>query len=152
LVFIGQLQSNKIQKLVQHAAEIQTLASEKHARYVDRYAKEFNKLSFPVWIQVNTGAEEQKFGIDLSQVDGLAKFVVEQCPHLCLMGIMAIPSAKFSDQTCQSKPPKLYEDLVAKASRVGKGLVSLGMSSDLEIAIYAGSHCVRIGTAVFGAR
>jgi uncharacterized pyridoxal phosphate-containing UPF0001 family protein len=30
--------------------------------------------------------------------------------------------------------------------------LSMGMSSDFEAAIAAGSNCVRIGTAIFGAR
>lgn len=150
-VFIGQLQSNKIQKLVTLADEIQTLASEKHARYTERYVKESGKDRFPVWIHVNAEDEGQKFGISVSEVPGLAKFILEQCPHLVLQGIMAIPPATYCDEAF-SEAPKLYQDLVKLARTVGLGKISLGMSADLGIALRAGSDCVRIGSALFGPR
>ena len=51
--FIGSLQSNKIKKIVEVAHEIQTIASIKQARYINRYAAEYHKVPFPVFIQIN---------------------------------------------------------------------------------------------------
>ncbi len=155
-VFIGQLQSNKIQKIVKHADEIQSIASEKHARYVQRYADEFKKTNFPVWIVVNAAGEETKLGLPLSEVPALSDFIINNCPNLSLEGIMAIPPPEFSDNSCssgeKSSPPELYRSLRKVASNTGHGKLSLGMTGDLQIAIAAGSDCVRIGTAIFGER
>lgn len=151
-VYIGQLQSNKIQKLLSVCSEIQTVASEKHARYIERYVSEQHGKAFPVWIHVNVGDEEQKFGIDLNEVDQLSHFISEACPHLQLQGLMAIPPAIYQDASYPNEVPELYHKLRTTADKAGLGKLSLGMSSDLNMAIKAGSDCVRIGTAIFGAR
>ena len=150
-VFIGQLQSNKIKRIVASAHEIQTIASEKHARYVDRYAQEYGKTRFPIYICVNAGDEDQKQGVALTDVAALAAFIGTKCPHLELQGIMAIPPATYADKSC-TVVPDLYRTLRERAHSVGKGKLSLGMSGDLRIAIAAGSDTVRIGTAIFGDR
>lgn len=151
-VFIGQLQSNKIQKLVSVAAEIQTIAAEKHARYIERYAAEFGHKKYPVWIHINSEGEDQKFGVTFEEGRAIAQFIEMSCPHLALQGIMAIPPAIYNDNSYPEKIPDLYHDLVAFARSIGLGKLSLGMSGDLRIAVAAGSDCVRIGTAIFGSR
>jgi uncharacterized pyridoxal phosphate-containing UPF0001 family protein len=69
---------------------------------------------------------------------------------------MAIPpplEEHETDNTTQKRiVPPLYRNLRDLASQVGLGLLSLGMSDDLEEALAAGSDCVRIGTALFGPR
>jgi len=149
-VFIGQLQSNKIQRLLAVVSEIQTVTSLKHLRYIDRYAAELGKAQFPVWLEVNVGGESTKSGIPLDEVADLAQ-AAKTFSHLCLKGIMAIPPATFSDQTHQ-QPPELYQQLRRLANLVGEGQLSLGMSQDLSLAIAAGSNCLRIGRALMGER
>jgi pyridoxal phosphate enzyme (YggS family) len=151
-VFIGPLQSNKIQRLVEVCSEIQTVSSLKHARYIQRYASELHKTAFPVWIQVNIASEAQKHGVALSELQELQTFIESQCPNLELNGIMVVPPASYSDDAYPDSAPKLYMEIASTAKSVGKGKISLGMTSDLNIAVAAGSHCVRIGTAVFGRR
>jgi pyridoxal phosphate enzyme (YggS family) len=156
LVFIGQLQSNKIQSIVRHAHEIQSVASEKHARYIERYAAELGKSAYPVWIVVNAGDEASKQGVTFESLPTLAAFIKEECPHLSLQGIMASPPSTFSDDSWkksgQRSIPELYKQLRLAADQTGLGKLSLGMSGDLALAIAAGSDCVRIGTAIFGRR
>lgn len=156
-VFIGQLQSNKIQKIVKHADEIQSIATEKHARYVQRYASEVGKTNYPVWIVVNSEDEESKQGASFDEIANIAKFIATECPSLALQGIMAIPPSKYSDQSSALpnggySVPDLYKQLRKIASETGLGKLSLGMTSDLQIAIAAGTDCIRIGTAIFGER
>lgn len=156
-VFIGQLQSNKVQKIVRVADEIQSLASEKHARYVDRYAKEFNKHDLPVWIVVNAGDEPTKQGVSLVELPKLADFITKECPQLSLQGVMAIPPSDYNDldypsHTPHPHVPDLYKALREASLGVGLGKLSLGMSNDLRLAILAGSDCVRVGSAIFGNR
>lgn len=151
-VFIGQLQTNKIQKLVTVASEIQTIATQKHARYIERYVSEAGKKHYPVWIHINAEDEKQKFGASLVEGQAIAQFIETSCPHLELQGIMAIPPAVYNDESYDSEIPNLYKKLITTARTIGKGKLSLGMSSDLRIAIAAGSDCIRIGTAIFGKR
>jgi pyridoxal phosphate enzyme (YggS family) len=154
-VFIGQLQSNKIKKIVRYAHEIQSVATEKHARYIERYVAEQGMQRYPVWIVVNAGDESAKQGVSFEHLPTLAMYVNSHCPHLELQGIMAIPPAHHSDEAWQqseTEVPNLYRRLKTSATQTGRGKLSLGMSADLGLAIHAGSDCVRIGTAIFGAR
>jgi pyridoxal phosphate enzyme (YggS family) len=154
-IFIGQLQSNKIQKIVRHAHEIQSVASEKHARYIERYVAENSGDRYPVWIAVNAGDEGTKQGVSFDQLPDLANFMMSHCPHLELQGIMAIPPSSYSDEAWKRSGgdiPELYRRLKSSATQTGKGKLSLGMTADLGLAIHAGSDCVRIGTALFGPR
>ncbi len=155
-VFIGQLQSNKIAKIVRCADEIQSISSEKHARLIDRHVADLNQSEYPVWIVVNAAAEESKQGVSLGQLPQLAQFISRECPHLSLQGIMAIPPQSYSDEAWAGPlnycVPPLYSDLRKAATGTGAGRLSLGMSGDLGLSIAAGSDCVRIGTAIFGVR
>ena len=155
-VFIGQLQSNKIQKIVAYADEIQSIATEKHARYIERYAAQLEKKDYPVWIVVNAGDEDSKQGASFEELTTLCNYITHHCPTLKLQGLMAIPPAIYSDSSISpisdTNIPTIYKKLRSEASRIGAGKLSLGMSGDLALAITAGSDCVRIGTAIFGER
>jgi hypothetical protein len=86
----------------------------------------------------------------------LAKAIQESCPELALEGLMAIPPPLKEGDEERGKThlevPPLYRDLRELANQVGRGLLSLGMSDDLEEALASGSDCIRIGTALFGPR
>lgn len=152
-IFIGILQSNKIRHIVRLCSEIQSLTSFKHARYVNRYAQEFDKSPFPVYLSVNIGNEPQKQGIAPQQLVALAAKVTAECPHLVLQGIMAIPPAKYCDtQYCDTDAnhlPLPYQQLQTLKDSCGNKKLSLGMSADLRLALMAGTNTVRIGRALF---
>ncbi|MEZ4743736.1 MAG: YggS family pyridoxal phosphate-dependent enzyme [Bdellovibrionota bacterium] len=151
-VYIGQLQSNKIQRLVQTADEIQTVASIKHARYIERYSYAAGKTHYPIYIHVNAAAEASKSGVSIESANQLAATIKNECPNLRIMGIMAIPPAEVSRSASIDNIPSLYYKIAETAVTVGEGKLSLGMSADLESAIIVGSTCVRIGTALLGER
>jgi pyridoxal phosphate enzyme (YggS family) len=152
-VFIGRLQSNKIAKIVAASDEIQSLSNPKHAGLIAKYAQELGKTPFPVYIGVNAGEESSKGGVSLFGQDRehLQKTILS-LPQLKLMGIMAIPPSTLFANVAPFEPPPLYQHLANLARQCGAGRLSLGMSDDLEAAIGAGSDCIRIGTAIFGAR
>ena len=150
--FIGQLQSNKISKIVEFASEIQTVATQKHARYINRIANELGKKKYPIWLHINADNESSKFGIKFEDAIDLKNFIEESCPFLRLKGIMSIPPEKYSDKNYPEIIPELYLKLRCLADTIGERQLSLGMSNDLALAIRSGSNCVRIGTAIFGAR
>ncbi len=147
--FIGNLQSNKIAKIVEHSDEIQSAYTQKHFKFINRYAAEFKKINFPVFILVNIEDEPQKSGCKFDEVKNLADFIADQCPALKLVGLMAIPPAKYNDDDC-TEPPESYLKLRAEANYVGAKKLSLGMSQDLALAMTSGTDFVRVGTEIFG--
>ena len=102
-----------------------------------------------VLIQVNQAREPQKRGVGEDEILPLAHEIAA-LPRLRLRGLMTIPPAS-------GDPAHWFRELAASLERLrAAGLdvdtLSMGMSSDFEQAIAAGSTCVRIGTAIFGAR
>ena len=156
-VFIGTLQSNKIKLVVRHASEIQSVGSLRHAKLVAAAARECGKVPYPIYLLVNAGDEASKSGLAMTEVIDVASSIASELPDLDLQGIMAIPPplknlVSPADLARPQAPPLLYEDLGRLSRGVGRGQLSLGMSQDLKEAIYAGSSCVRVGTALFGPR
>jgi pyridoxal phosphate enzyme (YggS family) len=147
--FIGTLQSNKLALIVRTAAAIQSLGSERHARLLARHVKDLGRAPYPVHLLVNAGDEATKSGLARGEVEAVARVITAELPELRLRGVMAIPPPL---PPGSAGVPPLYRELRALASRVGDGELSLGMSGDLAAAIAAGAGCVRIGTALFGAR
>lgn len=153
-IFIGALQSNKIQRIIRVASEIQTAATEKHLRYIDRLARETGKDPFPVFIEVNAGAEASKDGVDPAGVPSLAA-LADSMPGIALQGIMVIPPVEIDDTrhaAVGKPPPGMYLQMRRLADVTGMGKLSLGMSGDYKTALAAGSDCVRIGRSLFGER
>ena len=149
--FIGRLQSKKIKKIVAFCDEIHSVESLKQATMVAEFATGFKKEPFPVYLLVNLGGEPTKAGVSLLEVDALVQ-EVSLLAQLSLEGLMAIPPRFEKNEEGVKQQRKLYLNLAQKSRTVGKGKLSLGMSSDLELAIQCGSDCVRVGTDLFGPR
>lgn len=142
LHLIGSLQTNKVREAVALFNCIQTLDRPKLA---DALAKEEQKAGkkLSYFIQVNTGEEEQKAGITPTEADNLIAYC--KTLDLNVTGLMCIPPV--------DKNPSPHFALLAKiAARNELSHLSMGMSSDYEIAIRLGATHVRIGSALFGER
>ena len=142
LHLIGPLQSNKVRAALELFDVIHTVDSEKLARRIASIGAEIDRIP-RVFVQVNTGDEDQKAGIPLDGVDAL----VAQCRDLGLPveGLMCIPPV--------NEEPSLHFALLAKiAARNNLTGLSMGMSGDFERAIALGATHVRIGSAIFGDR
>ena len=88
-------------------SEIQTVASLKHLRYIDRYAMEHGKKDFPVFLQVNIANESQKSGFTIEQIQDL--FEDEgNFDNIVIKGLMAIPPAEDSKAASHVEIPKSY--------------------------------------------
>lgn len=142
LHLIGPLQSNKAREAVEVFDVIETVDRPKIAAAL---AAEIERSgTAPVlYVQVNTGAEDQKAGVLPHDADGF----VAHCRSLGLMisGLMCIPPA---DE--QASPH--FALLATIAKRNGVPLLSMGMSADFELAIQLGATHVRVGSAIFGSR
>ena len=143
LHLIGPLQTNKVRDAVAVFDVIETLD---RPRLAEALAKEFQTAARrpELFVEVNTGREPQKAGILPEEADQFITFCREIC-GLPVTGLMCIPPA---DE--QASPHFALLSLIAKRNGLKK--LSMGMSSDYELAIQLGATQVRVGSAIFGAR
>ena len=143
LHLIGPLQTNKAREAVSLFDCIETLDREKLARTLGKEIQAAGKAP-ELFVQVNTGLEPQKAGIEPQELDGF----IQTCRtiyDLPVTGLMCIPPV--------DEEPALHFALLAKlAGRNGLAKLSMGMSGDFETAIELGATHVRVGSAIFGAR
>lgn len=143
LHLIGPLQTNKVRQAISLFDVIETVDRPKLAHTLARIFKEENKTC-DIYIQVNTGLEEQKAGISPKDADEFVKLCRDEL-NLPVTGIMCIPPA--------DEDPAIHFKLLREiADRNNIKIVSMGMSGDFETAIKYGATHVRVGTAIFGAR
>jgi pyridoxal phosphate enzyme (YggS family) len=143
LHLIGPLQSNKTAEAVQLFDAIHTVDRPKIAAAIASEMRKQGK-AMTLFVQVNTGREPQKAGID----PGLADAFLHECRErhgLAIAGLMCIPPAG-------DDPRSHFEMLADIARRNGLAKLSMGMSGDYSLAIACGATHVRVGSAIFGVR
>ncbi len=151
---IGHLQTNKAKDVAAFADEFQALDSVRVAAALDRRLQQQGR-AIDVLVQVNTSAEEQKYGLAPDEVLGFLRGLPDYA-SLRVRGLMTL--AVFSDDTARVRDcfRRLREvrDQVRDADPglIGPGELSMGMSGDYETAVEEGSTCVRVGQAIFGPR
>ena len=140
---IGPLQSNKVRDAVALFDVIETVDRPKLARVL---ADEMERVGRrpQCLIQVNTGREPQKAGIEPEHADRFIQLCLREY-QLPINGLMCIPPAGLD-------PAADFKTLAEIASRNGLPILSMGMSSDYTEAIAQGATHVRVGTAIFGVR
>jgi len=151
---VGHLQTNKVKKALELFSLIQSLDSLHLALELSRRAKEKGKEAL-VLIEVNTSDELSKYGV---KPDEVLDFVeeVSKLENIRIKGLMTI--GLFSDdlekvRPCFVKLRDIFQSLMSlKKENVEMEYLSMGMSSDFELAIEEGSNMIRIGTAIFGPR
>ena len=149
--FIGHLQSNKINKLVQVCQSICTVTSVDHAKRIAKAARKLDKAPFPILLEINVDDETNKSGCNIAEALELG-LAISKIPDIDLRGVFAVPAPLSEAERASPQAPARYLTLKNLASGIGAGGLSLGMSADLTQAIAAGSSEVRIGTALFGTR
>ena len=143
LHLLGPLQSNKVKKVFGLFDYIHSLDRNSLA---EKISDEAQKKGYcpKLFIQVNTGLEKQKAGIEPAKLnefmDAIRKFM-----GLNIIGLMCIPPIKDTPETH-------FKFLKKLADENGLLELSMGMSSDYIAAINCGATYVRVGTAIFGLR
>lgn len=149
---IGHLQSNKAKAALQTFDVIQSVDSAELAARLGRLAAELG-LVREVLIQVNSGRDPAKFGCDLEDAPSVLEAALAW-PALRVTGLMAV--APLSDDPASAvrtfQELRLCRDRLAERFALPLRELSMGMSGDLESAVAAGSTCLRVGSALFGAR
>ena len=142
LHLIGRLQTNKVKFALKIFDYIHSLDSEKLATKISLEQKKFEKKP-KLFIQVNIGNEEQKSGIDKSQLNDFYDFCKKL--DLDIIGTMCIPPNDDSVEEYFSEMNKLNKELSFKE-------LSMGMSRDYLEAIKYNATYVRVGSKIFGNR
>ncbi|EGL66302.1 hypothetical protein AGRO_1023 [Agrobacterium sp. ATCC 31749] len=143
LRLIGPLQSNKAADAVALFDVVESIDREKIARALsEECARQGRSLRF--FVQVNTGLEPQKAGIDPRETVAFVAFCRDEL-KLPVEGLMCIPPA-------EENPGPHFALLAKLAGQCGLEKLSMGMSGDFETAVEFGATSVRVGSAIFGSR
>lgn len=150
--FIGPIQSNKIKLIAQHATWVHSVASLSHAQQLGKKRCATVLSPLQICVQVNISSEAQKSGVAPNE---LARLLVAltQIEGLTLRGLMCI-AQQTDDTQLIAEQFKKMAILFASLQKMYPQMdtLSMGMSSDLYLAIASGSTLVRVGSALFGLR
>ncbi|MBN1156864.1 YggS family pyridoxal phosphate-dependent enzyme [Candidatus Woesearchaeota archaeon] len=140
---IGHLQKNKVKRALDAFDVIQSVDSIKLANEINRRAYDVGRI-IPVFIEVNIGNEESKFGTKLTDVPSFYNELIK-FPNLRIDGLMTIAPLMEAEKT---RP--YFREMKVLFDKIKPRWLSMGMSNDYVQAIEEGSNLVRIGRAIFG--
>jgi len=143
LHLIGPLQSNKVKEAIELFDVIETLDREKLARAFAA-ARDKGAVLPELYVQINTGAEDQKAGVLPEAADAFLQTCRDEL-NLPVTGLMCIPPV-------DEEPSLHFVLLETIARRNDLAILSMGMSADFDVAIEFGATHVRVGSAIFGSR
>ncbi|MEQ9423088.1 MAG: YggS family pyridoxal phosphate-dependent enzyme [Cyclobacteriaceae bacterium] len=154
---IGHLQRNKVKYIAPFVHLIHGVDSEKLLNEIDKRGANVDR-TINCLLQVHIAKEETKFGFD---EDELFEFLdserLNKLKNIEILGLMGI--ATNTDNKKLIKKEFAYLSSLLKKIETNYGFdnlnpseLSMGMSSDFEIALEEGSTMIRVGTAIFGAR
>jgi PLP dependent protein len=144
---IGHLQTNKVKKAVEIFDMIQSVDSLRLAKEINKRAANIEKVQ-DILIQINIGKEEQKTGF-LAKNCEKSFIEISQYPNIKVKGLMCV-HPYFSDKEKVRPYFKKMNTLFEKMKKkFNIEILSMGMSSDYDIAIEEGATMVRIGTRLF---
>ena len=151
---IGTLQSNKIKYVVGTACMIHSVDSLVLAMAIEKEAEKKN-LVMDILLEVNMAMEESKHGFTVEEIYSVVSEIAKM-PHLSLRGLMTV--APYTENAEENriyfrKMKELLVDINSKnIDNISMDCLSMGMSSDYEVAIEEGATMVRVGTGIFGER
>lgn len=152
--FIGHLQTNKVKQAVDIFDVIETVDSFKLAREIDKRCGQKGK-TVPVLIEINSGKEDQKFGVLPDDTVNLIKDI-SILENIRVQGLMTM--GPYAGDPEEARPyfivtRKLFEKIKTLGlPRVDMAVLSMGMTNSYRVAIEEGANIVRIGTKIFGER
>ncbi|MFA6025999.1 MAG: YggS family pyridoxal phosphate-dependent enzyme, partial [Ignavibacteriaceae bacterium] len=150
--FIGHLQTNKAKYVVPRAEFIHSVDSLKLTKEISKTAQKHNKVQ-NILLEIKTSEEATKHGLTSEEeIIGIAGYCKEN-KNISLAGLMTM--APFTDDEKKIRQSfSQLRTLKEKLNENGFGLkeLSMGMTSDFEIALEEGATMLRIGSAIFGTR
>lgn len=155
--FIGHLQRNKIKFIAPFVSLIHGVDSERLLIAINKEGTKNNRV-IPCLLQVHIADEDTKYGFSEEEIMTLLTGTeIKSLDNIQIKGLMGMATnTKDKDQVrTEFKSLKtLFENIKNNYSLANMELseISMGMSSDYQIALHEGSTMVRIGSSVFGAR
>jgi pyridoxal phosphate enzyme (YggS family) len=156
---IGHVQSRKARLVAENFVLLHSLDSLKLAKKLDGFAGETGRV-LPVLLEVNVGGEASKYGwvvrnqAEWSEIYSPIEAIMD-LPNLKLNGLMTMPPWETNPEDARvyfQKLSLLRDHLAERYPQANWNELSMGTSSDYEIAVQEGSTLVRIGTAIVGSR
>ncbi|MCX6060282.1 MAG: YggS family pyridoxal phosphate-dependent enzyme [Chloroflexi bacterium] len=156
---IGHVQSRKAQMVAENFNLLHSLDSLKLAQRLDRFCGAAGRC-LPVLLELNLGGEESKSGwLASDEIPGSALMddlsAIIALPNLQVRGLMVMPPLGIAAELSRpyfQKLKRLQEYLTSQFPKVDFSELSMGTSSDFEVAVQEGATLVRVGTAIVGAR
>jgi len=152
--FIGHLQKNKVKKAMKIFDMIETVDSLELAGEISKACSGQNKI-MPVLIEINSGREEQKFGILPQDAEALVKGL-SGLGNIKVMGLMTMGPMSGNPEDARPyfvETKKIFENIKALGiPDVEMKHLSMGMSNSYRVAIEEGANIIRVGTMIFGER
>lgn len=156
---IGHLQSRKTRLVAEYFDYFETLDRVDLAVKLEKLLVESGKI-LPVLLEMNVTGEESKYGWNAQNEESWESIVpdvekVMELPHLRIRGLMTIPP--LFDRPEDARPyfvklVHLRDTLVRRIPSLELRELSMGTSSDYEVAVQEGASIVRLGTAIVGSR
>ncbi|WP_286716807.1 YggS family pyridoxal phosphate-dependent enzyme [Thalassolituus sp. UBA2009] len=151
---IGHLQTNKARIVARFASEFQALDSLRLAAELDKRLS-LEERCLDVLVQVNTSGEASKYGQEPAQLEAFMR-QLSAFPTLRVKGLMTLAALTTDQQRIRRCFVLLRQQLQQMQQQLSYGdqlyELSMGMSSDFELAIHEGATTVRVGQAIFGPR
>ena len=146
--FLGNIQSNKIKDIVACSNSIHSIG---RMKILDKILKLETKKNIEILLQLKLGKEDTKSGFNETEIYEIMRR--KQFKNINLKGLMVIGEGKIKKEELK-KQFLQAKDVFKKMQEVNKEVeyLSMGMSSDYELALANGSNMIRIGTSIFGAR
>lgn len=146
---IGHLQTNKVKYIAPFISLIHSVDSIRLLKEINKRAKEHNRI-INCLLQVHIAKEKTKYGFKIYEVEEVIK-KSKEFTNIKISGIMGM--ATFTDKTEQiNKEFSRINTLFKKINRKEINILSIGMSSDYQLALNNGSTMIRVGSAIFGKR
>jgi len=145
---IGHLQSNKVKQIAGKVSLIHSVDSVNLLREINSVSEKLG-IKQDFLMQINVSKEESKFGMRVDEVDEFIN-VAETFENVNLRGIMTIPPISDNDEFLKNiflRTREIFEN-----SKKTFDILSMGMSSDFELAIECGANMIRVGSSIFGFR
>ena len=148
--FIGNLQTNKVNKCLRLFDTVDSVDSIKLAKKINSSSTE---KKIECLIEINTSKEPQKHGFNPTVSEDLIScFTLKNLEIVGLMTIGPYTSEEKKTRNAFKLLRKLKEDINSELGEHKIKELSMGMSGDFEIGVQEGSTMVRVGTGIFGAR
>ncbi|MDD3831909.1 MAG: YggS family pyridoxal phosphate-dependent enzyme [Clostridia bacterium] len=147
--FIGSLQRNKVKYIVDKVDMIQSVDSIELATEIDKRCRLIGKV-MPILVEVNIGGEVQKSGVSVNELPQLLSSIIT-LPNVALRGLMTVMPID-APISLYAQMKSLFDSTADMLNLVNFDLLSMGMSSDYQVAVRSGANMVRLGRCIFGER